>query len=160
MVFRSYVLYPYLSGYENIAFGLRARKAADTQVEEKVSWAAKLLDISDQFARYPRKLSGEQRRPVTIGRAIAHDANFFLFDEPLSELGANLRDGIREETKRLHSKFGKTFFYVTHDQIKAMTLADRIVRLRNEIIDRWARLSTYLSVQTTRLSADFWALRA
>jgi len=160
MEFRSHARSPYLSVYENIAFGLRARKAADAQVEEIVSLVAKLVDISDQFACYPREQSGGQRQRAAIGRVIVRDADLFLFDEPLSNLDANLRDGVWEKIKRLHSESGKRLFYVTHDQIEAMTLTDRIVLLRNGIIDRWAHLSICLSVCITRLLADFWARRA
>lgn len=136
MVFQSYALYPYLSVYENIAFGLRARKLPEAEIDSQVQWAADLLAISDYLERYPRELSGGQRQRVAIGRAIVRDADLFLFDEPLSNLDAKLRDGMREEIKRLHSKLGKTFIYVTHDQIEAMTLADRIVLLRDGSIEQ------------------------
>ena len=136
MVFQSYALYPYLSVYENIAFGLRARKVADREINRQVNWAAELLAIGDYLERYPRELSGGQRQRVAIGRAIVRDADLFLFDEPLSNLDAKLRDGMREEIKRLHSQLGKTFIYVTHDQIEAMTLADRIVLLRDGSIEQ------------------------
>lgn len=136
MVFQSYALYPYLSVYENIAFGLRARKTPDAEIEKQVAWAAELLDIGDYMQRFPRELSGGQRQRVAIGRAIVRDADLFLFDEPLSNLDAKLRDGMREEIKRLHTKLGKTFVYVTHDQIEAMTLADRIVLLRDGVIEQ------------------------
>lgn len=134
MVFQSYALYPYLSVYENIAFGLRARRVPQAEVDKQVAWAAKLLDIGDYLKRYPRELSGGQRQRVAIGRAIVRDADLYLFDEPLSNLDAKLRDGMREEIKRLHGELGKTFIYVTHDQIEAMTLAERIVLLRDGVI--------------------------
>ncbi len=136
MVFQSYALYPYLSVYENIAFGLRARKTPEQEIVEKVNWASDLLDIGDYLTRFPRELSGGQRQRVAIGRAIVRDADLYLFDEPLSNLDAKLRDGMREEIKRLHSRLGKTFVYVTHDQIEAMTLADRIILLRDGIIEQ------------------------
>ncbi len=136
MVFQSYALYPYLSVYENIAFGLRARKASDDEIKKQVDWASELLDIGDYLKRFPRELSGGQRQRVAIGRAIVRNADLFLFDEPLSNLDAKLRDGMREEIKRLHTKLGKTFVYVTHDQIEAMTLADRIVLLRDGVIEQ------------------------
>ena len=136
MVFQNYALYPYLSVFENIAFGLRARHIPDAEVRKQVHWAAELLDITQYLERQPRALSGGQRQRVAIGRAIVRDAKLFLFDEPLSNLDAKLRDGMREEIKRLHQQLGKTFIYVTHDQIEAMTLADRIVLLNNGEIEQ------------------------
>ncbi len=136
MVFQSYALYPFLSVYENIAFGLRARKVPEAEVETQVRWAADLLHINDYLERYPRELSGGQRQRVAIGRAIVRDADLFLFDEPLSNLDAKLRDGMREEIKYLHKQLGKTFIYVTHDQIEAMTLAERIVLLKDGVIEQ------------------------
>jgi len=136
MVFQSYALYPYLNVYENVAFGLHARRLPETKVREQVHWAADLLDIGDYLERFPRELSGGQRQRVAIGRAIVRDATLFLFDEPLSNLDAKLRDGMREELKRLHQRLGKTFIYVTHDQIEAMTLADRIVLLNQGVIEQ------------------------
>lgn len=136
MVFQSYALYPYLSVYENVAFGLRARKASDDEIRRQVAWAADVLDIGDYLDRLPRELSGGQRQRVAIGRAIVRDADLYLFDEPLSNLDAKLRDGMREELKRLHERLGKTFIYVTHDQIEAMTLAQRIVLLRDGAIEQ------------------------
>jgi multiple sugar transport system ATP-binding protein len=129
MVFQSYALYPYLTVYDNIAFGLRARKLPEAEIENRVQQAAQTLQITSWMKRYPRELSGGQRQRVAIGRAIVRDADIFLFDEPLSNLDAKLRDGMREEIKRLHQQIKKTFIYVTHDQIEAMTLADRIVLL-------------------------------
>ncbi len=136
MVFQSYALYPYLNVFENIAFGLRARKVPQAEIEKQVNWASGLLDIGDYLMRFPRQLSGGQRQRVAIGRAIVRDADLFLFDEPLSNLDAKLRDGMREEIKRLHGRLGKTFIYVTHDQIEAMTLAERIILLRDGEIEQ------------------------
>ena len=136
MVFQSYALYPYLSVRENIAFGLRARKAPEAEIEKQVGWAADVLGIADYLNRYPRELSGGQRQRVAIGRAIVRDADLYLFDEPLSNLDAKLRDGMREEIKRLHARLGKTFIYVTHDQIEAMTLAERIILLKDGQIEQ------------------------
>ena len=136
MVFQSYALYPYLTVFENIAFGLRARKTPEAEIDKSVRWASDLLHIGDFLGRYPRELSGGQRQRVAIGRAIVRDADLFLFDEPLSNLDAKLRDGMREEIKRLHRELGKTFIYVTHDQIEAMTLAERIVLLRDGVIEQ------------------------
>ncbi|MDE0307997.1 MAG: ABC transporter ATP-binding protein [Albidovulum sp.] len=136
MVFQSYALYPYLTVYENIAFGLRARKFSDGDIERQVKWASEMLAIGDYLQRYPRELSGGQRQRVAIGRAIVREADLFLLDEPLSNLDAKLRDGMREEIKRLHKQLKKTFIYVTHDQIEAMTLAERIVLLRDGIVEQ------------------------
>ncbi|WP_407050976.1 ABC transporter ATP-binding protein [Methyloraptor flagellatus] len=134
MVFQSYALYPYLTVYENIAFGLRARRVPAEEIDRRVRQAAETLHISAVLDRHPRALSGGQRQRVAIGRAIVRDADLYLFDEPLSNLDAKLRDGMREELKRLHQEIGKTFIYVTHDQIEAMTLADRIVLLNDGVI--------------------------
>jgi multiple sugar transport system ATP-binding protein len=139
MVFQSYALYPYLTVYENIAFGLRARKTPEDEIKRQISWAAEVLDIENYLERLPRELSGGQRQRVAIGRAIVREADLYLFDEPLSNLDAKLRDGMREEIKRLHERLGKTFIYVTHDQIEAMTLAERIVLLRDGKIEQTGR---------------------
>ncbi len=136
MVFQNYALYPYMNVYDNIAFGLRARKFPSNEIETRVHQAADMLGITDQLDRLPRQLSGGQRQRVAIGRAIVRDARVFLFDEPLSNLDAKLREEMRVEIKRLHQDLGKTMVYVTHDQIEAMTLADRIVLLRNGKIEQ------------------------
>ncbi len=117
MVFQNYALYPYLSVFDNIAFGLKARKTPKAQIEIRVKRAAEMLAIRGLLDRYPRQLSGGQRQRVAIGRAIVRDAALFLFDEPLSNLDAQLRDEMRGEIKRLHQELGKTMIYVTHDQI-------------------------------------------
>ncbi len=136
MVFQNYALYPYMNVYENIAFGLRARKFPTAEIESRVNTAAEMLGISDQLGRLPRQLSGGQRQRVAIGRAIVRDARVFLFDEPLSNLDAKLREEMRVEIKRLHQDLGKTMVYVTHDQIEAMTLADRVVLLKAGLIEQ------------------------
>jgi multiple sugar transport system ATP-binding protein len=136
MVFQNYALYPYMNVYENIAFGLRARKFAQAEIDKRVKRAADMLGIGPLLERLPRQLSGGQRQRVAIGRAIVRDARLFLFDEPLSNLDAQLRDEMRSEIKRLHQEIGRTMVYVTHDQIEAMTLADRIVLLRDGIIEQ------------------------
>ena len=136
MVFQNYALYPYLSVFENIAFGLRARKRPEKEIQQKVGEAAEMLDISNLLQRKPRELSGGQRQRVAIGRAIVREADVFLFDEPLSNLDAQLRDEMRVEIKRLHSEIGKTMIYVTHDQIEAMTLADRIVLMNGGVVEQ------------------------
>jgi multiple sugar transport system ATP-binding protein len=136
MVFQNYALYPYMNVFENIAFGLRARKFATAEINKRVNNAADMLGIGPLLQRLPRELSGGQRQRVAIGRAIVRDARLFLFDEPLSNLDAQLRDDMRVEIKRLHQELRRTMIYVTHDQIEAMTLADRIVLLRDGSIEQ------------------------
>ena len=136
MVFQNYALYPFLSVYENIAFGLRARRTPEPEIKSRVGRAAETLAISQLLDRLPRQLSGGQRQRVAIGRAIVRNPSVFLFDEPLSNLDAQLRDEMRSEIKRLHQDIGTTMIYVTHDQIEAMTLADRIVLMRDGMIEQ------------------------
>ena len=136
MVFQNYALYPYMKVFDNIAFGLRSRKTPKDQIEPKVKVAANMLGIDHLLDRYPRQLSGGQLQRVAIGRAIVRNARLYLFDEPLSNLDAQLRDEMRGEIKRLHQELGKTMIYVTHDQIEAMTMADRIVLLRDGVIEQ------------------------
>jgi len=155
MVFQNYALYPYLSVFENIAFPLRARNAPGREIGPRVEEAAALLGLKDHLQRYPRQLSGGQRQRVAIGRAIVRDAGLFLFDEPLSNLDAQLRDGMRVELKRLHQRLGKTFVYVTHDQIEAMTLADRIVLLRDGRIEQQGGPLDLFERPRTRFVAGF-----
>ena len=155
MVFQNYALYPYLSVKENIAFGLRARKFAAAEVEKRVKRAAEMLGIPHLLARFPRELSGGQRQRVAIGRAIVRDAFLYLFDEPLSNLDAQLRDDMRVEIKRLHQELGRTMVYVTHDQIEAMTLADRIVLLRDGLIEQMGSPLDLFERPQTRFVAGF-----
>ncbi len=155
MVFQYYALYPYMNVYENIAFGLRARRFADSEVKKRVSEAAEMLDITALLERLPRQLSGGQRQRVAIGRAIVRDARLFLFDEPLSNLDAKLRDEMRSEIKRLHQGLGKTMVYVTHDQVEAMTLADRIVLLRDGLIEQQGAPLDLFERPKTRFVAGF-----
>ncbi len=136
MVFQNYALYPYMKVFDNIAFGLRSRKTPKDEIGPKVSAAANMLGITHLLDRYPRQLSGGQLQRVAIGRAIVRNARLYLFDEPLSNLDAQLRDEMRGEIKRLHQELGKTMIYVTHDQIEAMTMADRIVLLRDGNIEQ------------------------
>src|SRR5258706_8320039 len=136
MVFQNYALYPYMKVFDNIAFGLRSRKTPKAEIEPKVKSAANMLGIAHLLDRYPRQLSGGQLQRVAIGRAIVRNARLYLFDEPLSNLDAQLRDEMRGEIKRLHQELGKTMIYVTHDQIEAMTMADRIVLLRDGKIEQ------------------------
>ena len=136
MVFQNYALYPYMTVYDNIAFGLRVRKTPASEVDSKVKRAAQMLAIDHLLKRFPRQLSGGQLQRVAIGRAVVRNARLYLFDEPLSNLDAQLRDEMRGEIKRLHQELGKTMIYVTHDQIEAMTLADRIVLMREGKIEQ------------------------
>lgn len=127
MVFQSYALYPHMSVFENIAFNLRLKKVNNNEVEQRVKEAARILKLTDLLDRKPAQLSGGQRQRVAIGRAIVRNPDVFLFDEPLSNLDAALRVEMRFEIERLHRELGATMVYVTHDQVEAMTLADRIV---------------------------------
>ncbi len=129
MVFQSYALYPHLSVYENIAFPLKVRGLAKREIDRKVREAARMLDITDLLGRRPREISGGQRQRVAIGRAIVRSPKLFLFDEPLSNLDAKLRASMRVELAGLHRRLRATTLYVTHDQIEAMTLGEKIVLL-------------------------------
>ncbi len=155
MVFQNYALYPYLNVKDNIAFGLRARKFAEAEVETRVNRAAEKLGIGHLLQRFPRELSGGQRQRVAIGRAIVRDAALYLFDEPLSNLDAQLRDEMRVEIKRLHQELGRTMVYVTHDQIEAMTLADRIILLRDGLIEQQGAPLDLFERPQTRFVAGF-----
>ena len=155
MVFQNYALYPYLNVKDNVAFGLRARKFAEPEVEKRVARAAEMLGIGHLLKRFPRELSGGQRQRVAIGRAIVRDAILYLFDEPLSNLDAQLRDDMRVEIKRLHQELGRTMIYVTHDQIEAMTLADRIVLLRDGVIEQVGPPLDLFERPQTRFVAGF-----
>ncbi len=126
MVFQDYALYPHKSLYDNMAFGLRLRKTPEEEIKRRVMDAARLLRIEHMLERKPAALSGGQRQRVAIGRAIVRQPKVFLFDEPLSNLDAQLRNEMRSEIKKLHQRLGATIIYVTHDQVEAMTLADRI----------------------------------
>ena len=136
MVFQDYALYPHMSAARNIGFGLKARKMPKAEIDKRVAEAARMLGITKLLDRYPRQLSGGQRQRVAIGRAIVRNPRIFLFDEPLSNLDAQLRDEMRGEIKRLHQELATTMIYVTHDQIEAMTLADRIVLMRDGLIEQ------------------------
>ena len=129
MVFQSYALYPHMTVYENMAFGLKLAKTPKAEVDQRVREAARILQIEDYLERMPKALSGGQRQRVAIGRAIVRNPKVFLFDEPLSNLDASLRAQTRIEIAKLHDQLDATMIYVTHDQVEAMTLADRIVVL-------------------------------
>jgi multiple sugar transport system ATP-binding protein len=136
MVFQSYALYPHMSVYDNIAFGLKMQKTPKDQIEAKVRNAARILQLEPLLDRKPKALSGGQRQRVAIGRAIVHEPEVFLFDEPLSNLDASLRVQMRIEIARLHADLQATMVYVTHDQVEAMTLADKIVVLNKGCIEQ------------------------
>src|SRR5580700_1175039 len=127
MVFQNYALYPHMSVYDNMAFGLKMRKFEKPEIAKRVQEAAEILGIEDYLKRKPRQLSGGQRQRVALGRAIVRHPRVFLFDEPLSNLDAKLRVQMRVELKKLHERLGTTAIYVTHDQVEAMTLGDRVV---------------------------------
>ncbi|MCA0240976.1 MAG: sn-glycerol-3-phosphate ABC transporter ATP-binding protein UgpC [Proteobacteria bacterium] len=136
MVFQDYALYPHMSVFENIAFSLRYRGVPAAEIGERVREAARVLDLGALLDRKPKQLSGGQRQRVAMGRAIVRKPKVFLFDEPLSNLDAKLRGQMRLEIKRLHRSFGITTIYVTHDQVEAMTLADRVVVMRGGHIEQ------------------------
>src|SRR5262245_4955106 len=136
MVFQSYALYPHMTVADNMAFSLKLRKADAKVMEERVAHASKILNLDPYLKRYPRELSGGQRQRVAMGRAIVRDPKVFLFDEPLSNLDANLRVAMRAEIKALHPRLKTTTVYVTHDQVEAMTMADRIVVMHDGIIEQ------------------------
>ena len=136
MVFQSYALYPHMTAYENMAFGLKLAKADKAEIDRRVRAAAETLDITGYLDRKPKAMSGGQRQRVAIGRAIVREPEVFLFDEPLSNLDAALRVRMRYEFARLHAELKTTMIYVTHDQVEAMTLADRIVVLNGGRIEQ------------------------
>lgn len=136
MVFQNYALYPHMSVYDNMAFGLKIRKFPKEEIEQRVRDAAKILDIEELLDRKPKALSGGQRQRVAVGRAIVRKPKVFLFDEPLSNLDAKLRVQMRAEISALHSRLKATMIYVTHDQIEAMTMADKIVVMKFGVIQQ------------------------
>jgi len=136
MVFQNYALYPHLTVRENMAFSMRIRKAPRAEIDERVNRAAQILGLAQLLDRYPRQLSGGQRQRVAMGRAIVRDPQVFLFDEPLSNLDAKLRVAMRTEIKELHQRLKTTTIYVTHDQIEAMTMADRIVVMHDGVVEQ------------------------
>jgi len=138
MVFQNYALYPHMTVFENMAFGLKLRKTPKDEIKKRVDEAAKILDISHLLDRKPKALSGGQRQRVALGRAIVRDPKVFLLDEPLSNLDAKLRAQMRTELTKLHQKLATTFIYVTHDQIEAMTMGSRIVVMKDGFIQQVA----------------------
>lgn len=137
MVFQSYALYPHMSVYKNMAFGLKNRKVPKDEIDKKVKAAAKMLDIEEYLHRKPRALSGGQRQRVALGRAMVREPAVFLLDEPLSNLDAKLRTEMRSRISMLHKELKTTFVYVTHDQTEAMTMGDRIVVMKDGVIQQF-----------------------
>ena len=136
MVFQNYALYPHMSVYDNMAFGLSVRKVAKCEIKRRVNNAAEILGLGEYLNAKPRELSGGQRQRVALGRAIVREPSVFLMDEPLSNLDAKLRVAMRSEIKRLHEKLDTTFIYVTHDQTEALTMGERIVVLDNGVVQQ------------------------
>ena len=136
MVFQNYALYPHMSVYQNMAYGLKIKKMPKDEIERRVQKAAKILELGTFLQRLPRQLSGGQRQRVAMGRAIVRNPQVFLFDEPLSNLDAKLRVAMRTEIKELHQRLKTTTIYVTHDQIEAMTMADKIVVMHDGLVEQ------------------------
>lgn len=155
MVFQSYALYPHLSVYENIAFPLRVQKMPTQQLDQAVQKAAEILQLTDKLALKPGQLSGGQRQRVAIGRSIVRAPRVFLFDEPLSNLDAALRGDMRVELSQLHANLNATMIYVTHDQIEAMTMADRIVVLKDGRVEQFGTPMELYHHPATKFVATF-----
>ncbi len=155
MVFQSYALYPHLSVYDNLAFGLKLRKTPKAEIKERVNEAAQILGIEDLLERKPRQLSGGQRQRVAVGRAIVRDPKVFLFDEPLSNLDAKLRVQMRAEISKLHTNLRTTFIYVTHDQVEAMTMATRIAVMDQGVLQQLDSPQTLYNFPTNLFVAGF-----
>jgi sn-glycerol 3-phosphate transport system ATP-binding protein len=155
MVFQNYALYPHMSVYDNMAYGLRNRKTPKPEIERRVREAAKMLAIEDFLDRRPRALSGGQRQRVAMGRAIVREPQAFLFDEPLSNLDAKLRVQMRIEIRRLHNRLKATSIFVTHDQVEAMTLADVVVVMNQGRIEQVGKPTDVYNRPATRFVATF-----
>ena len=155
MVFQSYALYPRMTVKGNLSFGLKMARTPREEIEKRVAKAAKILQIEPLLERRPSELSGGQRQRVAIGRALVRDVDVFLFDEPLSNLDAKLRTELRVEIKRLHHELGSTMIYVTHDQIEALTLADRIAVMNGGVIQQLASPKEIYRRPVNRFVAGF-----
>jgi len=155
MVFQNYALYPHMSVYDNMAFGLKMRKVDRAEIRKRVHDAADILGIRDYLARKPRQLSGGQRQRVALGRAIVRHPQVFLFDEPLSNLDAKLRVQMRVELKKLHSRLNTTAIYVTHDQVEAMTLGDRVVVMKGGLVQQVGEPLELYNAPVNRFVAGF-----
>lgn len=155
MVFQNYALYPQMKIYNNIAFSMQVKKLAKSEIDKRVQWAAKILSIDALLDRYPSQLSGGQAQRVAMGRAIVRDPKVFLFDEPLSNLDAKLREQMRFEVRTLHNKLEATTIYVTHDQVEAMTMADKIMVMRNGVIQQVGSPADVFDKPVNLFVADF-----
>ena len=155
MVFQNYALYPHMSVYDNMAFGLKMRKVDRTEIAKRVQVAAEILGMQDYLKRKPRQLSGGQRQRVALGRAIVRQPQVFLFDEPLSNLDAKLRVQMRVELKKLHNRLNTTAVYVTHDQVEAMTLGDRVVVMKDGLVQQVGEPLDLYNAPVNRFVAGF-----
>ena len=155
MVFQNYALYPHMNVYENMSFGLKLKRTPKDEIERRVKQAAQILDITELLDRKPKQLSGGQRQRVAMGRAIVRDPKVFLFDEPLSNLDAKLRVQMRTEIKKVHQKVRTTTVYVTHDQVEAMTLADRVVVMNAGLIEQVGSPNDLYHSPATKFVAGF-----
>src|ERR1700688_3380491 len=155
MVFQNYALYPHMSVFDNMAFGLKLRKFSKDEIRKRVDEAARILDIAQLLQRKPKALSGGQRQRVAMGRAIVRNPKVFLFDEPLSNLDAKLRVQMRTEIKKVHQTIPTTTVYVTHDQVEAMTLADRVVVMNHGVIEQIGAPQELYHHPATRFVAGF-----
>ncbi|UCF92307.1 MAG: sn-glycerol-3-phosphate ABC transporter ATP-binding protein UgpC [Desulfobacterales bacterium] len=155
MVFQNYALYPQMNIYNNIAFSLQVKKVAKSEIDKQVHWAANILNIEALLDRYPHQLSGGQAQRVAMGRAIVRNPKVFLFDEPLSNLDAKLREQMRFEVRTLHNRLEATTIYVTHDQVEAMTMADEILVMRDGLIQQVGSPSEVFDKPANLFVADF-----
>ena len=155
MVFQNYALYPHMTVFENMAYGLKIRKFSKDEIKKRVDAAAQILELGHLLDRRPRALSGGQRQRVAMGRAIVREPKVFLFDEPLSNLDAKLRVAMRLEIMKLHRRLGTTSLYVTHDQVEAMTLADRVVVMNHGVIEQVGTPTELYHHPRTRFVAGF-----
>ncbi|MBM3643517.1 MAG: sn-glycerol-3-phosphate ABC transporter ATP-binding protein UgpC [Alphaproteobacteria bacterium] len=155
MVFQNYALYPHMNVYENMSFGLKLKRTPKDVIDGRVKQAAQILDITELLDRKPKQLSGGQRQRVAMGRAIVRDPKVFLFDEPLSNLDAKLRVQMRTEIKKVHQKVRTTTVYVTHDQVEAMTLADRVVVMNAGLIEQVGTPNELYHTPATKFVAGF-----
>jgi multiple sugar transport system ATP-binding protein len=155
MVFQNYALYPHMSVYDNMAFGLKMRRFARAEIDRRVLEAADILGIANLLRRKPRQLSGGQRQRVALGRAIVRHPQVFLFDEPLSNLDAKLRVQMRVELKKIHDRVGTTAIYVTHDQVEAMTLGDRVVVMKDGMVQQVGEPLDLYNTPANRFVAGF-----
>ncbi|HEY1245979.1 MAG TPA: sn-glycerol-3-phosphate ABC transporter ATP-binding protein UgpC [Hyphomicrobiaceae bacterium] len=155
MVFQNYALYPHMTVFQNMSFGLRLKRYPKAEIKKRVDEAARILDIAELLDRKPKQLSGGQRQRVAMGRAIVRNPKVFLFDEPLSNLDAKLRVAMRTEIKKVHQQVRTTTVYVTHDQVEAMTLADRVVVMNNGNIEQIGTPQQLYHAPTTRFVAGF-----